>query len=158
MIYIFDIDGTVADIRHRLHFIKFTGTYVPADTPADWDGFFAASANDEPIWEVITAVRALHDSGQTLIASTGRPDSIRELTEAWLRKYRVPFKGLYMRKAGDHREDNMVKGELLDQILKEHPAMNSTYKLAGVFEDRQQVVDMYRARGIRVFQVAPGNF
>ena len=31
-------------------------------------------------------------------------------------------------------------------------------KIGGVFEDRQQVVDMLRARGLRVFQVAKGDF
>jgi hypothetical protein len=30
--------------------------------------------------------------------------------------------------------------------------------ILGVFEDRQQVVDMYRAKGLRVFQVADGKF
>lgn len=34
MIYIFDLDGTVADLTHRLHFI--TGE------TKDWDGFHGA--------------------------------------------------------------------------------------------------------------------
>ena len=58
-----------------------------------------------------------------------------------------------MRKHGDYREDSIVKGELLDQAIEEFPG-----KIFGVFEDRRQVVDMYRARGLRVFQVAEGNF
>jgi hypothetical protein len=59
-----------------------------------------------------------------------------------------------MRKADDHREDCVIKAKMLDQIL-------TTYlpsQIGGVFEDRQQVVDMYRARGFRVFQVAKGDF
>jgi len=68
MIYIFDIDGTLADVSHRLH-------YITGETK-DWDAFFAAC------------------------------------------------------------------GALM----------------GGVFEDRQQCVDMYRARGLRVFQVAKGDF
>jgi len=63
-----------------------------------------------------------------------------------------------MRKEGDHREDNIVKSELLDQILTQYPQVKEQFKIAGVFEDRQQVVDMYRARGLRVFQVAKGDF
>ena len=59
-----------------------------------------------------------------------------------------------MRPDGDHREDSVVKSELFDQIN----AAYANEKLGGVFEDRQQVVDMYRARGVRVFQVAKGNF
>jgi hypothetical protein len=66
-----------------------------------------------------------------------------------------------MRAEGDHREDNIVKSELLDKLLKYEGFPNEfppSVKISGVFEDRQQVVDMYRARGLRVFQVAKGNF
>jgi hypothetical protein len=62
-----------------------------------------------------------------------------------------------MRKDGDHREDNEVKAELLDQITRHYSHLVG-YTIGGVFEDRQQVVDMYRARGLRVFQVAKGDF
>jgi len=44
---------------------------------------------------------------------------------------------------------------LLDQLIKDRPG---GVEIGGVFEDRKQVVDMYRARGLRVFQVADGNF
>jgi len=65
-----------------------------------------------------------------------------------------------MRKDGNHREDAAVKSELLDQVLSSYPQVpdRPNQKIAGVFEDRQQVVDMYRARGLRVFQVAKGDF
>lgn len=60
-----------------------------------------------------------------------------------------------LRKAGDHREDSVVKAELLSYIEKDWV---EDLPIAGVFEDRQQVVDMYRSKGLRVYQVAPGNF
>ena len=105
MLYIVDIDGTVADISHRLHFIK-------QETP-DWDAFYKAAENDQPIWEVISVVRALFEAAHTVVLSTGRTDDIRMITINWLRKYRVPYTpGIYMRKAGDHREDSVVKSEL----------------------------------------------
>jgi hypothetical protein len=71
-----------------------------------------------------------------------------------MRDLKIEFSGLYMRKAGDHREDCVVKAELLEQILLDW----SNQDIGGVFEDRQQVVDMYRAKGLRVFQVAKGDF
>ncbi len=146
MIFVFDIDGTLADILHRLHFIQ--------EKPANWPAFFAASADDKPIWEVIAIARALAKAGNTLVMSTGRSADIRKITEDWLRKYRIPFHDVYMRNVGDHREDNIVKSELYDQILDHY----NISKVDGVFEDRQQVVDMYRERGVRVFQVAKGDF
>lgn len=148
MIYIFDIDGTIADLSHRLHFIQ-------QDKP-DWDAFFNAAGDDKPIFEVITVARALSTAGHPIVYSTGRSEVIRNITDRWLAKYRLPKGTMFMRSAGDHREDNVVKGELLDKIMHLYGAWLGGY--GGVFEDRQQVVDMYRARGLRVFQVAKGDF
>jgi phosphoglycolate phosphatase-like HAD superfamily hydrolase len=147
VIYIFDLDGTIADASHRLCYIH--------QTPPDWAAFFSKVGYDEPIWPVISIARALHESGgHKIIMSTGRPEDTRVVSSNWLRKYRVPYTSLYMRTTGDHREDNVVKSELLDRILADNP----TLTIGGVFEDRQQVVDMYRERGIKVFQVAKGDF
>jgi hypothetical protein len=147
MIYLVDIDGTIADLTHRLHFIQ--------QKPADWDAFFAVCPADKPIPEVIEVVQALAYGGMNRIFMvTGRSDAVREQTQDWLYEQNIPFCKLFMRKAGDHREDAIVKSELLDEILKTTPQK----RIGGVFEDRQQVVDMYQNRGLRVFQVAPGNF
>jgi len=152
MIYIWDVDGTIADNSHRLHFIG-------ADTTKDWDSFYKASADDKPIFETITVARALDKAGHTILYSTGRSEDIRQITLDWLMKYRLPQAQhlmLYMRKVGDHREDCVVKSEILDHIFASYGAGLGGY--GGVFEDRQQVVKMYRERGLRVFQVAEGNF
>jgi uncharacterized HAD superfamily protein len=157
VIYIFDIDGTLTDISHRLHFIGATATSFVKEEESpkkDWDSFFNAAVDDTPIFEVITIARALAKAGHTLIYSTGRRESSRSITVNWFNKYRVPMSIIYMRKNDDHREDNVVKSEIFDQILVDY----SGEVIGGVFEDRQQVVEMYRARGCRVFQVAPGNF
>jgi len=70
-----------------------------------------------------------------------------------LLKYRVPLGTLYMRDDTDHREDTVVKSEMLDKII--HSTANV---IGGIFEDRQGVTEMYRARGLRVFQVAEGKY
>ena len=146
MIFLVDIDGTIADPKHRLHFI---------DTkPADWDGFFQACPDDLPIPEVIEVIRSLKLAGNHIVLVSGRSDAIKDKTTQWLEDFDVPFDDLYMRKAGDHREDNVVKAELLHQLS----LVWDREQIRGVFEDRQQVVDMYRKEGLRVFQVAPGNF
>ena len=61
---------------------------------------------------------------------------------------------IYMRMTGDHREDFVVKEELLNMIIGDY----CTEEIGGAFEDRQQVVDMYRKRGFRAFQVAKGDY
>lgn len=145
MIYLCDIDGTIADLSHRLHFIE--------QKPADWGSFFAACCADLPIPEVIEVIRAL-SSRNSVIMVSGRSDECEEKTLEWLRDNAIPFTTIYMRKAGDHRQDNIVKAELLEEIREDWKEDS----IAGVFEDRQQVVDMYRAQGLRVFQVAEGKF
>lgn len=147
MVYIFDIDGTIANLSHRLHFIQ--------GETKDWDAFYKACYADTPIFEVITVARALATAGHIIVYSTGRSTVVYNETIDWLTKYRLPNpQRVYMRPDGDHQEDSVVKSTLFDVINADY----ANEKLGGVFEDRQQVVDMYRARGVRVFQVAKGNF
>lgn len=145
-IYLCDIDGTIANIEHRLHFIQ-------RDKP-DWDGFFGACIDDKPIHEVIETLQYLNGGEACIVMISGRSDAVRLQTGAWLHKHNIPYEELLMRKAGDHRQDHIVKAELLDKALEDNPGT----EVIAVFEDRQQVVDMWRKRGLRVFQVAEGNF
>ena len=152
--YIFDLDGTLADLSHRLHHIEATPV-----RKKDWRAFFAAVVDDAPIAHVIQLARAIKFSTarsyayrERVIIVSGRSDECREMTEAWLEKHDVPCDALYMRRAGDRRPDDIVKGEILDQVLADgwRPIM--------AFDDRDRVVAMWRARGIPCAQVAPGNF
>jgi len=141
-----DLDGTVADLSHRLHFIS--------GETKNWDGFFAACPADSLIQDVANTVRTLSDAGCSIIYVTGRSDAIRAQTAQWIADNFLPDGPIYMRKAGDHRHDNIVKSELLDHLLDSVRRDD----ILGAFEDRKQVVDMYRQRGLTVFQVADGNF
>jgi phosphoserine phosphatase len=152
MIYIFDLDSTLANLNHRLHFIQ--------SKPADWTSFYQACDQDKPIPEIIEINRALNSEGNYIAIFSGRSDECREKTIRWLGRENVLYDVLLMRKQGDYRQDYIVKAEMLDQFVldpKWRPLVNSE-KIGGVFEDRKQVVDMFRARGLRVFQVAEGEF
>ena len=161
MIFLCDLDGTICDLTHRLHFIGATHDkfvqYDAATQAKDWEGFHAACSDDSPIWPVITVVRALAAAGHTIVYSTGRSDDTSKLSSDWLTKFRLPTPhNIFMRNHGDWREDFIVKSELLDRILSFYEV--KAEDLGGAFEDRQQVVDMYRERGVKVFQVAPGKY
>ncbi len=178
MLIAFDIDGTLADLTHRLHFIKDTshcidgtehtypnGTKDPYcigchELPfkPDWDSFFAACDKDEPIHELLNICQDLLCAHNEVIFVSGRSDSTREATVAWLNtQLHLPStqinNTLYMRSEGDHRPDYIIKRELLDQIILDYGKKPDL-----VFDDRQQVVDMFRSEGIRVCQVDKGNF
>jgi hypothetical protein len=141
--YVFDIDGTLADITHRLPFIQ--------KEPKDWDAFFDACSEDKPIQHIINVAMALCMCAPVIFVS-GRAERCRGKTEAWLMEHLSFDEPLYMRKDGDHRPDNEVKSELLDRLLADghEPQL--------VFDDRSQVVRMWRERGIPCAQVADGDF
>jgi len=146
--YIFDIDGTLAEISHRLHFI--------GKEPKDWVGFFAACSDDKPIQDVIEVARALGlfvKPTPRIIYLTGRSDAVRRETQYWLfHKHHLPMGEVIMRKDGDHRPDTQTKRELMEKIVAEGDV------IAGVFEDRPSVCRVWREMGLTVFQMSDKEF
>lgn len=148
--YIVDIDGTLADIEHRLPFINSTN-------PKNWDAFFEACDGDKPIQDVIDVVRAIgffewHGAPVEIIYLTGRPERVRGKTQRWLSNQGLPAGALHMRKDGDHRPDTQAKAELMLGITAQGK------HIAGVFEDRPSVVRVWRQMGLTVFQLNDREF
>lgn len=144
---IFDIDGTLANLDHRLHFVN--------GHKKDWKQFLALVSDDLPIDQTIFLNRLLKFHSSTtpqdnmdIVLSSGRSEDERADTEAWMAKYGVYYDKLYMRPSGDFRADYVVKREMLDQMRADgrEPWL--------VFDDRQSVVDMWRNEGLFVLQCA----
>lgn len=136
---LFDLDGTLANLSHRLHYIKKGNR--------DWDSFFATVGEDSPIAEVIDVLDALWHRGQdTIFLVSGRSDVCREETIEWLEKYDIPYDGLFMRAEGDYRPDTIVKQEILQEIR----AMGWEPWLA--VDDRQRLARMWRSEGLLCLQ------
>ena len=140
--YIFDIDGTLADCSHRLHHIQ--------KQPKDWTAFFAEVLDDEPIPHVVALAKSLAERHEIVFVS-GRSDQCRGQTELWLCRHAF-FAPLFMRRAGDHRDDDVVKIEILAEVRA------AGYEPIMAFDDRDRVVAAWRAAGIPCAQVAPGDF
>jgi len=141
---IFDLDGTLADLTHRLHFIK-------CDSP-DWDSFFKACRDDEPIWPTINTLHLLYKAGLNISIVSGRSDIVETETRTWIKSVAIHAYNLHMRKNGDHRPDYKIKSEL----LKNNPQWTTGNTI--IFDDRTQVVNMWRKEGFTCYQVATGNF
>lgn len=142
--FICDIDGTVADLTHRRHWLL--------DKPKNWKAFEQNMIEDEPIEWVINTVLYLQKQGLSMIMCSGRGEQNRKVTENWLEKHGLHLVKLYMRAKGDYRADDIIKSELLDQIIEDgwNPKLT--------FDDRDRVVRMWRDRGLTCVQVAEGNF
>ena len=143
-LYIFDLDGTIADISHRLH-------YITGDKK-DWDTFNRDCIYDKPIVSIIDLMRALDYNDNSIEIWTGRSESVRDQTMEWLKYYSVLYSGLKMRPEGDYRPDVELKGGWLDYLL----TMRSRPEI--IFEDRTKMVDFYRSRGMICAQVAESNY
>ena len=145
MLIVFDIDGTLANIEHRLDYVR--------SKPKNWKAFDAGIPNDSVIAPVAAAFHALRDAGHTVILASGRNERSRIATQDWLRKNGFSsYDKLYMRLADDFRSDDIVKREILDEIVADYGR-----KPDMVFDDRPRVVRMWRDEGIFVFNVYQGE-
>lgn len=140
MLIVFDIDGTLANIEHRLDYVR--------SKPKNWAAFDAGIPNDKVNYPVAEMFWALDATDQhTIILASGRNERSRKATVDWLRKNSLGnYAQLYMRKEDDFRSDDIVKQEILDQII-----VDWGRKPDMVFDDRHRVVRMWRDNGIWVF-------
>lgn len=127
---IFDLDGTIFDCGHRMHFIE--------GEDRDWDSFFAACVDDEPIMSLVNCVLQYQAMGFEIVFVTGRPESIRTQTEEGLKKAGISKWGaLYMRAARDYSPAATYKKRVLDLMRKSrwHPvlAVDDDIKAAQMF-------------------------
>jgi hypothetical protein len=90
--------------------------------------------------------------GFQLIFVSGRFEKYRAQTTEWLARNGFKEGKLLMRADGDVRKDSTVKREIFDKHIRNY------YNVQCVFDDRNQVVEMWRKLGLTVFQVADGRF
>ena len=162
---IFDLDGTLAIIdKRREHATKPNGKI-------NWDEFFnpAHISFDEPNEPVIKMAQLFSQQGFKIVILSGRSDKMFDRTVEWLEWNDVPFDLLVMRPdkfkpkswpvaKGNpatpemrFMPDEILKKEMLDTFVDKNDVLMTV-------DDRQKVVDMWRAEGLTCFQVAPGDF
>jgi len=144
MLICFDIDGTLADVSHRVHYWR--------QKPKNWNMFKSEMVNDDPIEQIVTIAREMAFTGHQIILCSGRSDDTRDWTEQWLTAQGIEWSKLYMRATNDYRSDDIVKKELLDQIV-----VDFGKKPDIVFDDRPRVVKMWRENGVFVADVYQGT-
>ena len=129
-----DVDGTIAEMHNR--------------GPFDWKSV----GNDLPIQSVIDVVNLYANEGYAIIIMSGRDSVCKQETMDWLDKHNVFWDDIFMRPERDARKDSIVKYELFNENVRDE------YDVQFVLDDRNQVVEMWRSIGLKVFQVAEGNF
>lgn len=149
-----DIDGTVANVDHRLHYVK--------GEEKDWKGFFSEMADDELIESTVYKLIEYKKQGYPTIFVSARPEEYRKVTENWLldklflyrskNNFKNPIKiaGLIMRETGDRRDDTETKSDIYEKYLK-------NLNIETVIDDRPKVVRMWESKGLNVINVGSGK-
>lgn len=136
---VIDIDGVLADVRHRLHHVE--------EPPKDWDGFFAAAVDDPLLETGAETARRLAEVCEIRYLS-GRPERCRQDTLDWLARHDLPPGELLLRPAGDFRPARVMKVERLHLLAEEAP-------VTVVVDDDPQVCEAAQAAG---FDVLPATW
>lgn len=132
--YIFDIDGTLAIMNGR--------------SPYDYTRVSEDLLNEH----VAIILDTLKKAGNQIIICSGRNIDCIDETMNWLNEFDIPYDALLMRKSDDRRKDSIVKREIYMSNIKDN------YNVLGVFDDRNQVVELWRDLGLTCFQVNYGDF
>jgi predicted secreted acid phosphatase len=137
---IVDIDGTLANAKHREHHI------VNPEGKVDWAAWDKEAMNDTVYQWCADLIYAFRLIGVDILFVTGRGERIREVTLDWLDQNacagpRTKYK-LFMRGNGDHRQDVVYKAEVYKNFIEPY------YDVLFAIDDKGSVVDMWRALGI----------
>lgn len=128
---VIDLDGVVADVRHRLHHIS--------GRPKNWSAFFAGVGDDPVLAEGRAVVERLAGDHE-IVYLTGRPERTRTATEDWLVRHALPRGRLLMRSDDDRRPARQLKPRLLKTLARGH-------EVAVVVDDDPDVCDALTAAG-----------
>lgn len=128
---IFDIDSTLADVQHRVHWLE--GAW------RDYGAFFSDAVDDPPLQQGLALV---HEAAKECEVAyvTGRPEWCRFDTVTWLVEHGLPLGPLAMRRNGDHRPARIAKVSLLAELAEGRV-------IAIIVDDDDQVVRAYREQG-----------
>ena len=127
---VLDIDGVVADVRHRLRHLE--------GRPKDWGGFFGAAADDSALPEGVALAGELaqqHDVAWL----TGRPEWLRSVTTRWLDQQGLPPGELFLRGNGDRRPARLYKLSVLRRL--------SSRQIAAFVDDDAEVIEAAKQAG-----------
>lgn len=138
--FMIDIDGTLAHMNGR--------------SPFEWKRVGEDDVDPElpNILSQLVSKNHMDEEKTYIILLSGRDSVCRPETEKWLADHGIQYDHLYMRPEKDSRKDFEVKLELFNNHVRDN------YRVRVVFDDRDQVVSLWRSLGLKCYQVAEGDF
>jgi len=134
-VVVLDIDGVVADVRHRLRHVE--------KRPKDWVAFFAAMDDDALLEQGRAVALEAVAAGHAIVYLTGRNEGYRTVTHDWLLRHGLPDGPLVMRGEDDRRPARQFKPGALARIAR-------AAEVVEVVDDDDAVVRALRDAGWNV--------
>ena len=125
---VIDIDGVVADVRHRLHHVH----------RHQWQRFFAAADADPLLTQGAALVADLAHQHE-IVWLSGRPEWLRPVTVNWLAQHGLPGEEVHLRPDGDYRPARVFKLDVLGALAPRG--------IAALVDDDGEVIDAAVAAG-----------
>lgn len=139
MITILDLDNCISDDAWRIPTID----WEQKDLDIRYLQYHALSAFDDVGNKELFADL----EPNSCLVLTARPVHLFLQTVEWLRRAGVPLLGLMMRPTGDNTPSALMKASMLSVAMGQ---MHISIEDIGVaYDDRQDIVDMYRSMGIQ---------
>ena len=140
---VFDLDGTLINIESAAH--------LAADK--EWDAFHEATM-DCPPYERMVQFALICQRQVDIIICTAKPEKLRARTLNWLSMRGILPDALLMRPNHDYRPSTTLKLELLEDYLGDDWKQQILFTV----EDRDKMVDAWRAAGIQCLQCSPSLY
>ncbi len=139
---IIDIDNTLCISNERFQLATKPNGKI------DWDIAHNPELieNDKPNFPMIDLAKNYKQNEFEVIILTGRPESVREVTQLWLAKYHIEYDELIMRSW----EDNFLKAPIFKKKMFETKIKSEVFC---AFDDDEEIVQMWNQLGITAFKV-----
>jgi len=141
-----DMDGCVADVKHRVWIVSNLDAVAPHRRQEMWDMFHSAMEFDEPARSVINVVNSL-SSDVLVVILTGRPEKYKAGTLEQLTRWKVRHDHLIMRKEGDRQSSVNLKKQVVMHM------MEIGLEIVQAIDDREDICDMYRELEIPTVEI-----
>lgn len=136
--YIFDVDGTLANVDPYIHLVRGPNK--------DYDAFHEASINALPNFDVVEMLNQAFFDQMHVVIVTSRREEWRGVTSMWLAKNDIGHHALYMRGDDDYRSDYEVKSDILDKIKKH-------WRVIHAIDDNPSVIKLWEENGIATTKI-----
>ena len=147
-----DLDGTLCNIKHRLHLHPSNRGITTEPYLQDaYDEFNSYLIYDKPYWRIWLLLKLANLFRIKIIFMTARPSKFEFMTHCWIKRYWLTYRLLFLRGGGDNRSDWEVKKDYYDPMDKNY------FKIILAIDDRESVCKMWRSLGLRTLKVRNGG-